>query len=652
MADQIEIIVTAKDRASGPLRDARDAVDDLDGRARKAGGGGGGLSMLSGALGGIGKAALSLGGLALGAGGALAAIGISSNAAMEQTETAFGTLLGSGEKAAAFLDDLRAFSAATPFEFPELADSAKKLLAMGFAAESIIPMMTTIGDTVGALGGGQAEIDRVTMALGQMQAKGKVSAEEMMQLAELGIPAWGILAKTMGLSTAEVMKLAEQGLLPADAAIQALLGGMNETFGGAMAAQAQTFNGVLSTLKDNAMLALQTFTGPLFEASKGALNELATAVSSPAFQEFAAQMGQRMGEAITQFAGWLQTTGIPAAQQFIGYIQSDVIPALTTAYEWLQTNLPVAIQTVSTFWTDTLQPAIQTVAAYIVSDVIPALTTAYEWLQTNLPVAIQTLSDFWTNTLQPAIQTVSTFVTTTLIPALTNIWTWLSTNIPPAIEALSAFWTETLLPAMTDVWTFITDSLVPLWTELTGLIKDILDPTGKFTDALKKLGDYISGALKTGFEWLKGILGEMPSPFETLSGKISGMRDALGTLRDAIGWVIDKLKSMRDLIQNMPSLGGSVMGVGAAAGAAVALPARALGGPVTAGQPYIVGERGPEVFMPRNSGTIVPNNQLTTVSVGNITVNGATGMNERLLAHLVREEINAMAASSAARRRM
>ena len=37
---------------------------------------------------------------------------------------------------------------------------------------------------------------------------------------------------------------------------------------------------------------------------------------------------------------------------------------------------------------------------------------------------------------------------------------------------------------------------------------------------------------------------------------------------------------------------------------------RAAGGPVTSGSPYIVGERGPELFVPGRSGTIVPNNKL------------------------------------------
>jgi hypothetical protein len=47
---------------------------------------------------------------------------------------------------------------------------------------------------------------------------------------------------------------------------------------------------------------------------------------------------------------------------------------------------------------------------------------------------------------------------------------------------------------------------------------------------------------------------------------------------------------------------------------------RARGGQVTAGMPYIVGEMGPELFIPGRSGTIVPNNAVGAV---NITVNGA-----------------------------
>lgn len=47
------------------------------------------------------------------------------------------------------------------------------------------------------------------------------------------------------------------------------------------------------------------------------------------------------------------------------------------------------------------------------------------------------------------------------------------------------------------------------------------------------------------------------------------------------------------------------------------LPARAMGGPVTAGQPYLVGERGPEMFVPSGGGNVLPSGK----GGGNVTVN-------------------------------
>lgn len=52
---------------------------------------------------------------------------------------------------------------------------------------------------------------------------------------------------------------------------------------------------------------------------------------------------------------------------------------------------------------------------------------------------------------------------------------------------------------------------------------------------------------------------------------------------------------------------GGLLGIGASLlGAALGLPGRATGGPVGPGRGYIVGERGPELFVPTSSGRIEP----------------------------------------------
>ncbi|SMB97939.1 tape measure domain-containing protein [Thermanaeromonas toyohensis ToBE] len=173
---------------------------------------------------------------------------------IEQANIAMETLLGSSEKAQEFIGNLADFAAKTPFEMPQLLEASRRLLAFGFGAEKIIPMLNAAGNAAAGLGLGAEGINRIIIALGQMKAKAKVSAEEMMQLTEAGVPAWDILAKAMGVTTAQAMKLSEKGLIPAEQAIEALVKGMEERFPNMMEKQSRSLFGLLSTLKDYANL--------------------------------------------------------------------------------------------------------------------------------------------------------------------------------------------------------------------------------------------------------------------------------------------------------------------------------------------------------------------------------------------------------------
>ena len=166
--------------------------------------------------------------------GALGIASIKMAGDMQANKKAFSTLLGDSQQAEKFLGDLAKFAAETPFELPGLANASKKLLAFGFSAQDIIPMMAAIGDAAAMLGVGQEGIDRLTLAIGQMQAKGKVSAEEIMQLAEAGIPAWKFLADAIGTDIPTAMKMAENGAIDSTTGINAVLIGMQTKFKGGM----------------------------------------------------------------------------------------------------------------------------------------------------------------------------------------------------------------------------------------------------------------------------------------------------------------------------------------------------------------------------------------------------------------------------------
>lgn len=79
--------------------------------------------------------------------------------------------------------------------------------------------------------------------------------------------------------------------------------------------------------------------------------------------------------------------------------------------------------------------------------------------------------------------------------------------------------------------------------------------------------------------------------------------------------------------------------------------ARAKGGPVEPGKAYLVGEEGPELIVPRNSGMVIPNHKLTTATGGGPTVvqnfSFATGVTRQEVAALIPRIVNASKAAVA-----
>lgn len=228
----------------------------------------------------------------------------------EQATTAFTNLFQSAEKAKGFIAELAAFANKTPFELPELIKAAQKFTAMGFSAKEVIPILTSVGNAVAAMGGSSAQIDRVTTALVQMKAKGKVSAQEMMQLAEAGIPAWQILAEKIGKSIPEAMKLGEKGALSATMAIEALVQGMDARFGGMMEKQSHTFAGLMSTISDTSQQVLGSVLEPLFASATTTLQAFVNVL--PEMQKGIEGMTEQTKLAAVAFAGLALATGAAA----------------------------------------------------------------------------------------------------------------------------------------------------------------------------------------------------------------------------------------------------------------------------------------------------------------------------------------------------
>lgn len=308
-----------------------------------------GISSAAGKVGvAVGAMAAAAGAAVAGVGAAIGKVGVEYNAMMEQSAIAWETILGDANEAKKTMKELETMGAKTPFEFEGLDKAAKLLQMAGFEGDKLFESLTNVGDAVSAVGGGQDELEGVSMAIFQMASKGKISAEEMNQLAERGIPAWQMMADSMGKTVPELMELSQQGKLFAKDVLPELIDGMGNKFGGAMQKQSTTFNGLMSTIKDNLKILSGELAKPLFDSMKNGLQNLMplldglTAWAKGDFKGFSEIMkqsfGAETGGKIVAFAqsvssgmstaiGWLNK-GKLAMQALFEYFQGDNISAI------------------------------------------------------------------------------------------------------------------------------------------------------------------------------------------------------------------------------------------------------------------------------------------------------------------------------------
>lgn len=168
----------------------------------------------------------------------------------------FETKLGSTGAADKMLNSIKDFAVETPFETNDIVSYTQSMLAMGFEADNVLTTLNKIGNTSAALGKGSEGIDSIVRALGQMQMKGKVSAEEMLQLTEAGVNGWGYIAKGVGKSTAQVQEMVSKGLIPVEDAIGYILKGMDEYDGMMQKTANKTVSGLWSQIQDTFSIAI------------------------------------------------------------------------------------------------------------------------------------------------------------------------------------------------------------------------------------------------------------------------------------------------------------------------------------------------------------------------------------------------------------
>lgn len=488
---ELDILIKAAygSASSGAIKAATRDVDNLGNQVKTSSGL---LGSLTGALGTALKVGALAGGAAVvGLGAAVATAGVNFNNLKQQADIAFTTMLGSGEKAKVFLDDLQAFAAATPFEFPELLSASQRLLAMGFAAEDVKPTLTAVGDAVAALGGNGELVGRVTTALGQMQAKGKASAEEMAQLTEAGIPGWKFLAEAIGTDVAGAMDMVSKGAVDAKTVIGAVTDGMNRDFGGMMEKQSQTFGGLLSTLKDTFTQVSGTVMAPLFDLMTTGLAKVAAWISTPEFKQ-----------GVEDFAANVKTFVETAVVNITALVES-----LSGTFNTIRGTITTTIGWIRLAW-DTDWGGIRKTWETFAAD-LPAQQAAFwaEWKLTFDNGSKQNVND-WEGFLGG------------LFGFMTSWWRLVAANWTLSLALLRGEW-QLWSGLFTGDWQKAWDGLKLTVESVTDIILNLIefsfgpDLRDKFAGALNGVWD----TLKTWWESLSGWWNDGPGK---LLGSISG----------------------------------------------------------------------------------------------------------------------------------
>ena len=215
-----------------------------------------------------------------------------------------------------------------------------------------------------------------------------------------------------------------------------------------------------------------------------------------------------------------------------------------------------------------------------------------------------------------AKETVGSFVLDAITPMLNTIVNQVIPAISTFINGIGG--TEGLSVAIQNIISLMVKFFKPILEGITFAFDQIKDAVSgnkeEFEALFSFLKDYVApllgGALKLAIQGIGIALGIV---IDVVGKLISGFQ----TLFGAIGNVIDRIQNMISLIANNSAIRGISSLISSAFGGF-----RAAGGAVTGGTPYVVGERGPELFVPNGSGSIVPNNRMGGSTI-NLTVNGA-----------------------------
>lgn len=246
-------------------------------------------SIMSGVFTGVGMAAATKGlELVSGAMGQVKNSVIGTNATLQDSNTAWKTLLGTQQAATDQMKKLKDFANTTPFEFGEVDRSAKNMATFGISVNDTTKYLKLFGDAAAGTNQGMEDVTFWSSRMYDAIKSGKPFGEASARLQEMGVMSGVTRAKLEGLQASgasgdEVW-----------AAYSDSLG----RFSGLMGEQAKNWNGLTSTIGDSVNFLLATAGKPIFDKLSLGAGKLVDILGSDKINTFAETFGNQIAAGI------------------------------------------------------------------------------------------------------------------------------------------------------------------------------------------------------------------------------------------------------------------------------------------------------------------------------------------------------------------
>jgi len=553
---------------------------------------------------------------------------------MNNIEATMRVAAGSSEAAGKQLAFIREESERLGLFFPTVAKQMAQFSAAArgtsITSEELKTIFTGISEASRAMGLTAPEAEGAMKALQQMMSKGKVSAEELrQQLGERMPGSIQIMAASLDVTTQELFKMMENGELLSDEVLPKFGRELQKVFGGEASEQAEKIAASIQRLQ-TAFFELMS-QGDLSGAAE-AIDELAVTISSPAFQESFDAIVQSMSELAAVAARNIDTITL--------LLKALAAGATIRAIYKLATNLRAVAGALALL----TGPAGQ-IAALI--GIMGTVTSQFLDARDATKAFGDELDTLTTKQMRAELETLEQVLFRLQTEENRNLEFFETANQRKKIR-LTEERIEELKKALAGIPKKTETEVVVGPEELPNvdLTKQAITQQQKLLSTIKKTGtegERIYEGWESALMDISSVIEDDVSDGLTdIIMQAESAKDVFASLADQIARTIIQQQIADPLAESITgaatSFAGSLFGgpgtqsIGGGAPPTVrgiGTPA-ANGGNVFSNKAHLVGERGPEMFVPGQDGRIIPNSQMG--GGGNVTVNVINQGGEQLQA--------------------